>query len=169
MPTDAYLLRAATWLGITTLAYFCMNGAQLFETAVIVPRWTAAPPDSLRLFEGRYGLDFKWFWIVLHSVHEITFLLALAFCWQLPAVRNVLLELLLAHFAVRAWTLGYFAPRIIEFQRLAQAGGPWPAGLAAATARWRQLNYLRVGVFVAVSLGLLPLLGRVLRLLLHRA
>ena len=163
MPSEAYLLRAGLWLAITTLLYFFMNGAQLFETVVIVPKWTAAPPDSLQLFRGRYGLDFKWFWIVLHSVHELTFLLALVFCWQLAAIRYALLGLLLAHFAVRVWTLGYFAPAIMEFQQLASAGAV-PGELAARTARWRHLNYVRVGVFIVVSLGLLPLLGRVLRL-----
>lgn len=166
MPSDAYLLRAFVWLAITTLLYFFMNGAQLFETAVLVPKWTADPPTSLYLFRGRYALDFKWFWIVLHSVHELTFLVALACCWQLPGVRYALLGLLVVHFTVRAWTLGYFAPAIIEFQRLARADEV-PVGLAARTARWRHLNYLRVGGFVLVSLGLLPLLGRVLQLVLR--
>ena len=166
MPSEAYLLRAGVWLAITTLLYFLLNGAQLFETLVIVPKWTADPPVSLQLFRGRYGLDFKWFWVGLHSIHELTFLLALAFCWYLPGVRNPLLGLLLAHFVVRAWTLGYFAPAIIEFQGLASAKEV-PAGLGARTAHWRQLNYVRVGAFVLVSLGLLPLLGRVLRLLLR--
>lgn len=164
MSPEAYLVRAACWLSATILLYFLMNGAQLFETAVIVPKWTASPPNSLQLFRGTYGLDFKKFWIVAHSLHEVSFLLALAFCWQLPQVRKALLALLLAHFAVRAWTLGYFAPRIIEFQRLANEG-VISEDLAAEAARWRQLNYLRVGVFVLVSLGLLPLLVRVLRLL----
>ena len=166
MLSDAYLMRAACWLSLNILLYFLMNGAQLFETAVIVPKWTADPPASLQLFRGRYGLDFKAFWIVLHSVHEIIFVLALVFCWQVPGVRNPLLGLLLAHFGVRVWTLGYFAPAIIEFQRLAGSGAA-PAGLAARTARWQQLNYLRVSAFVLVSLGLLPLLGRVLWLLLR--
>lgn len=33
-----YIVRAETWLFITTLVYFLMNGAQIFETAVIVPK-----------------------------------------------------------------------------------------------------------------------------------
>lgn len=36
--TTNYLTRAESWLFITILAYFMMNGAQLFETAVIVPK-----------------------------------------------------------------------------------------------------------------------------------
>lgn len=151
-----YLLKAEIWLVITTLIYFLMNGAQIFETAVIVPKWTSAPPESFQLFRGRYGLDFKKFWIVLHSIHELTFLAAIASCWRVGPVRNGLLVLFAIHFAVRVWTLFYFAPAIIEFQRIANAGGTGEL-LKSRTTRWRRLNYIRVGAFIAVSLGLVPL------------
>ncbi|WP_420149023.1 transposase [Spirosoma sp.] len=156
MITADYVSRAETWLFITTLIYFLMNGAQLFETAVIVPKWTASPPDSLQLFKGKYGLDFKTFWIALHSVHEITFILAIIFCWQLESVRNVLLVLFGIHFAVRVWTILYFAPAIMEFQKVANVTNQ-EADLRPRTALWKKLNYIRVGLFVAVSFGLVPL------------
>lgn len=113
--TTEYLSRAEMWLFITTLIYFLMNGAQIFETAVIVPKWTASPPVSFQMFKGENGLDFKAFWITLHSIHEITFLLAIIFCWKIDPIRNWLLVLFAIHFAVRVWTLAYFAPNIIEF------------------------------------------------------
>jgi hypothetical protein len=78
--TADYLSRAELWLLITTLIYFLMNGAGIFETAVIVPKWTAEAPESFQLFKGKYGLDLKIFWIAIHSIHEITFMLAIAFC-----------------------------------------------------------------------------------------
>lgn len=153
--TANYLARAETWLFITTLIYFLMNGAQVFETAVIVPKWTASPPASFQLFKGKYGLDFKVFWIVLHSIHEVTFILAIIFCWKLE-IRNWLLVLFAIHFAVRVWTLIYFAPNIIEFQKIANTANTGSA-LLNKTTLWRQLNYLRVGLFIAVSIGLIPL------------
>lgn len=158
-----YVSRAETWLFITTLAYFLMNGAQIFETAVIIPKWTAAPPESFQLFRGRYGLDFKPFWIAMHSVHEITFILAIVFCWKLEPVRNCLLLLFVAHFAVRVWTLAYFAPNIIDFQRIANTGDSG-SDLLSRVNLWRTLNYLRVALFIAISLGLLPLCQRVMQM-----
>jgi hypothetical protein len=152
----AYLLRAETLLWITTLVYFLMNGAQIFETAVIVPRWTAHPPESFQLLGGKYGLDLKTFWIIIHSIHELTFIAAIAFCWKLDLVRNWLLLLFAIHFAVRVWTLVYFAPKIIEFQKIANNGGG-DADLSERTKRWKYLNYLRVGLFIAVSLALIPI------------
>ena len=154
--TIGYLSRAETWLIITTLVYFLMNGAQLFETAVVIPKWSASPPESFQLFKGKYGIDLKTFWIVFHSIHEVTFILAIVFCWKIELVRNWLLLLFLIHVAARIWTLLYFAPNIIDFQRIAHTTGDEP-GMLHRTTLWRNLNYLRVGLFISVSIGLIPL------------
>jgi hypothetical protein len=161
--TINYLSRAELWLFITTLTYFLMNGAQIFETTVIVPRWSAAPPESFQLFKGKYGLDLKTFWIVIHSIHELTFIAAIIFCWKLDPVRNWLLILFAIHFAVRVWTIVYFAPNIISFQKVAN-GESVVTDLVSKVNMWRVLNYVRVGLFVVVSLGLLPLCMRVVAL-----
>ncbi|PHN07976.1 transposase [Flavilitoribacter nigricans] len=154
--TANYLGRAESWLLITILLYFLMNGAQIFETAVVVPKWTAHPPASLQFLADRHGASLKNFWILLHSVHEITFILAIVFCWKLGAVRNGLLLLFALHFAVRVWTLAYFAPNIIEFQGVAE-GTIGASDLIRRANTWKMLNYLRVAFFVAISLGLIPL------------
>lgn len=161
--TANYLSRAETWLFITILAYFLMNGAQIFETAVIVPKWTASPPDSFGIFKEPYGLDLKTFWIVIHSIHEITFIMAIAFCWKIDFARNWLLILFAIHFAVRVWTLAYFAPNIIEFQKIANSASTG-IDLMKRVSLWKTLNYIRVGVFIAVSIGLIPLLFKLLKL-----
>ena len=152
-----YLRRSLFWLVTTTAVYLLMNGAQIFETALIVPAWTAAPPASLGLFQGEYRLDFKAFWIVLHSLHEITFIVALVLCWKLKAVRHWMLGLLLVHMAVRVWTVGYFAPTIIGFQSMPPSPSVDP-GLVQEAATWRTLNLIRVLLFMAVNLALLPLI-----------
>jgi hypothetical protein len=154
--TINYLTRAEIWLFITTLAYFTMNGAQIFETAVIVPKWSASPPESFQMFRGAFGLDFKAFWIAMHSIHEITFILAIVFCWKIDPIRNWLLILFAVHFLVRVWTLGYFAPNIIEFQQIANTS-PMNADLLKRATTWRTLNYIRVGIFILVSFALIPL------------
>lgn len=148
----AYLSRAETWMLITTLAYFTMNGAQLFETFVIIPLWTSRPPDSLQLL--KFGLPLKSFWTWIHSLHEITFILATVFCWKIEPVRNWLIILFSVHFAVRAWTIVYFAPNIMAFEKIAVAGGE-TGDLEKRVARWKRMNYIRVAIFAAVSLGLI--------------
>ncbi len=159
--TAEYLFRAEAWLLITTLIYFIMNGAGIFETAVLVPKWTASPPASFQLFKGEHGIDLKIFWIAMHSIHEITFIVAIIFCWNIPGVREWMLLLFGIHFGVRVWTLTYFAPNIIEFQKIANGADVTP-NLAERTKRWKNLNYIRTLAFIAVSGGVLSILLRLL-------
>ncbi len=150
-----YLGRAELWLFITTGMYFLMNGAQIFETAVLVPKWSAAPPESFKMMQGKYGIDLKTFWIVMHSIHELTFIAAIVFCWKIEPIRTGLLILFAVHFGVRVWTLTYFAPNIIEFQKITSITDS-VANLVQRVNQWRMLNYMRVGIFIAVSIGLIP-------------
>ena len=158
------LTKAEIWLLVTTLVYFLLNGAQIFETAVVVPKWSASPPESFALISGPYGINLKAFWIIVHSIHEITFFIALYFCWKIDPVRNWLLLLLGIHFAVRAWTLLYFAPNIIEFQKISNDGSIAYHDLTIKTTLWRNLNYIRVAIYIGVSVGLVPLLYKVMNL-----
>lgn len=161
--TTNYLSRAELWLYITTLVYFLMNGAQIFETLVFVPKWTASPPDNFRLLLSGHGVSLKNFWIILHSLHEIIFILAIIFCWKIEFARNWLLILFVIHFAVRVWTLAFFAPNIISFQKIAETRS-MSENLVNKTSLWQMLNYVRVSIFLAVSIGLIPLCIRMANL-----
>ncbi len=161
--TETYLSRAEAWLFITTLTYFAMNGAQIFETAVLVPKWTASPPASLKLLTDPHGMSLKSFWILFHSLHEITFILAIIFCWKIEPIRNGLLILFGLHVIIRIWTLLYFAPGIMEFQRISVQVNA-DTILAQKVSLWKSLNYLRVGLFIAVSMGLIPLCYKIIHL-----
>ncbi|WFB67964.1 transposase [Chryseobacterium sp. WX] len=159
--TATYITRAEIWLCITTLLYFLMNGAQIFETLLFVPKWASSPPDTLKLLQDENGVSLKFFWIILHSLHEITFILAIAFCWKIDPVRNGLLILLIIHVAVRVWTLAFFAPNIIQFQNLASATSV-SQEIITRISLWKTLNYIRVAVYIAVSIGFIPLCIKVL-------
>jgi hypothetical protein len=100
MKSPRYLMQALFWLVTTTALYLLLKGAHIFETVLIVPQWTAAPPASLAMFQGDFGLDFEAFWIVFHSLHELTFILALVYCWRLRVVRRTIVALLIIPMAV---------------------------------------------------------------------
>ncbi|WP_068942831.1 transposase [Chryseobacterium timonianum] len=161
--TTPEVIRAEIWLCITTLLYFMMNGAQLFETFLFVPKWVSSPPENFKLLLNGNGISLKLFWILFHSIHEIAFILALFFCWKIDPVRNWLLILFIIHIAVRSWTLIFFAPHIIDFQRMAETS-IIPEDLSSRTSAWQTLNYVRVAIFIAVSIGLIPLCIKVLNL-----
>ncbi len=154
----AYLSRAEVWLLANLLVYFLMNGAQIFETLVLVPKWTAAPPSTFSYLSDKNGVSLKTFWTVFHSVHEVIFMVSIAFCWQLPTIRNWLLVLFTLHFIIRVWTLAYFAPNIINFQKMAAGSLSPTPDLAEKANAWKKRNYLRVAMFVAISITILPVL-----------
>lgn len=141
---------ATQWLFYSICAYFIMNGAQVWETALMVPAWTATPPASLIFFQKPYGLDFKIFWIVIHGIHEMLLITALVFNWRIKKLRNLILLVLIGHIAVRVWTLLYFAPTLIEFQQLPYSNTV-DVFLQEKAAQWRYLNYLRVAIFFALN------------------
>lgn len=148
--------REDIWLFISISAYFLMNGAQLWETFIMVPAWTAAPPASLHFFQGPYGLDFKAFWIIVHSIHDVLFLMAIIFNWKIMCRRKPMLILFFVHACMRAWTLLYFAPVLMEFQAI-PVSNTIEEELVHKAALWQNLNYLRVGVYFAVNIALIPL------------
>lgn len=154
--TPHYIARAELWIFITALLYFLMNGAQLFETLVFVPKWTASPPHDFRLLLDGKGTSLKVFWIVLHSLHELAFIMAIIFCWKLTPVRYWLLLLFILHLIIRVWTLAYFAPNIINFQETA-ADPSIAKDLVQRVTAWQTWNYVRVAAYVILSLAFIPL------------
>ena len=147
--------KASQWLFYSICAYFLMNGAQLWETALMVPAWTAAPPSSLIVFQKPYTLDFKIFWIVMHSLHEIIFIVALCYNWKIKKRRNLMVAVFLAHLCIRIWTLIYFAPTLMEFQRLPYIDTV-DLILKEKATQWRNLNDLRVALFFVLNFLLIP-------------
>src|SRR5262245_16398297 len=139
---------------ISTIIYIFINGAGAFETAVIIPVWTSNPPASLALLQGEYGLDFKTFWIVAHSIHEITFIAAIILNWRIPQRRKILLAVFVIHIALRIWTITYFAPTIISFQEMAVSNVPDEA-LRQKAQLWQSLNLIRTGLFTILSFVLI--------------
>lgn len=155
--SQAYLDRAEFWTLLTTAIYFLMNGAQLFETLIFVPRWAASPPESLQFLQDGQGLGLKAFWIGFHSLHELTFILAILFCWKIDSVRNGLILIFILHFAVRAWTLAYFAPNIIDFQKIADTQ-ELDRLVKERIENWKKWNFVRVAIYIGLSAGMVPLL-----------
>ncbi len=158
-----YMTKGEIWVYITTLIYFLMNGAQIFETLVFVPKWVVSPPHNFKLLLDGRGTSLKNFWIIFHSLHEITFILAIIFCWKIDPVRNWLLILFAAHFSVRVWTLAYFAPNIIDFQKIAETT-TYTKNLISRVSLWQTLNYIRVAIFIAISIGFIPICIKVFNL-----
>lgn len=158
--TIDYLTRAQTCLFITLFICFLLNGAAIYETSVIVPRWAISPPTSFQLLKE---LNLKTFWIIAHLLLEISFILTIIFCWKIILVRNWLLILFAIYVAVRVWTIIYFAPNLIEFQSIAN-GATTDTDLLSRATLWKNLNYIRTVIVTINSIGLIALCIKIFHL-----
>jgi hypothetical protein len=146
--------RANAWLLCCLSAFCLMTGASLWETAVFVPIWSSGRPGGLTVLRGDVGIDASYLWVTVHSVFEITLLFALIFNWRIKPRRNVLLAFGVVYVAVRLWTIFYFAPSFLAFQKLADSPEiAYP--LLEGAGRWKSLNLIRTGLVTCLNFALL--------------
>lgn len=151
-------------LVLNVLIYFSMNGAQIFETFVFVPRWACGNLSNLRILNTEIkSANLKYFWILFHSIHEIIFLVSLLFCYPIEGIGYRLLILFILHMAVRVWTVVYFAGKIIRFQFLAKTDGYHSLEGTNEIKTWVILNYFRVSIYIGISILMIPLAIKILK------
>ena len=51
---------------IACLSFAIIIGGAVYEHLNVVPQWSAAPPVSLSMFQGEYGLKPDLFWKIIH-------------------------------------------------------------------------------------------------------
>ncbi|TGM48226.1 hypothetical protein EHQ92_10155 [Leptospira biflexa] len=151
-------------LFLNLLIYFMMNGAQIFETFVFIPRWASGNEPNLGILNTEFkSADLKYFWILFHSIHEIIFLVSLFFCYQIEGIGNYLCFLFILHMLVRAWTIIYFANKIIWFQSLASSIKKNSPKVINEIRKWIFWNYFRVSIYLGISICMIPLAIRILK------
>ena len=141
---------------LTTVIYLLINGAGIWEWANVVPLWSSAPPASFHIFQGQYGLRYKAFWIIFHSIHEVFFIGAIILNWKIKFRRNVLLMIFGVHFMVRVWTLAYFAPILIGFWDYPYSN-TIDLALKAKAEAWEFWSHIRGVIFLLLSFVMIPL------------
>jgi hypothetical protein len=135
----------ASWLGGT-----------LYQMLVIVPMWSASPPESVRAFFR--GTPFNrnirhFFGPPFMAARLLPLLLALALAWNLPQQRLALGIASLCLVAAVIFTLAYVYP--INAVLMMQAGGNQSdSEIAAMVRRWVWADRVRfvvgIGAFIAM-------------------
>jgi hypothetical protein len=129
------------WILLNTVFYFLMNGAAIFETIVIIPQWSKNPPESLLFFRKPYALNLKGFWIGMHSIHEIFFIISIIMSWG-TEYQTPLLIIFIIHMLIRVWTITYFAQKILHFEKVANLEIIVPTDeLVADCKKWVSSNF----------------------------
>lgn len=135
------------------LTFCIMIGGAVYEHLNVVPTWSAGPPASLSMFQGKYGLKPELFWMLIHPVNLFLFVLNLIFHWK-SRRRKVLLTVFLGYILILAITTIYFVPELISITTNAFSESVDPA-LTKRASLWEALSLVRLGVLVVLAITLM--------------
>jgi hypothetical protein len=113
-----------------------MFGGGIYETLLVDRVW----PDNPAVIQPeRGGLDRKLFWMPAHTLYELALFISLWMLWSAGDARWWIAAALVVHFAARAWSMAYFIPRALRFEKL----GDLTQEQRLEARRWTRLSRYR--------------------------
>jgi hypothetical protein len=146
-------------INIKTLSYvaLCISftiiiGAAVYEHLAVWPRAFSAPPASLTMFQGEYGLNAAAFWTKIHPITLLLFIVSLILFWKFPNRTNILVPLIF-YIIVLGITTIYFVPELIDLSSTPYTSSI-DSELSKRGALWEKLSILRLAglIFMAIYL-----------------
>lgn len=101
------------WLILASIGFIVVLGAAIYEHVNVVPRMSAAPPMSLSMFSGQYGLETSSFWIPVHPINLVFFIIALIANWKTERKQRIL-TVFLSYVGILLITGIYFVPTLLS-------------------------------------------------------
>jgi hypothetical protein len=143
-------------LALAILSYIIVIGGATYEHIAVVPQWTAAPPVSLSMIQGDYGLKQEHFWMSIHPVTLLLMIAALVANWRTQR-RSTIGIVFGGYFLVLVITRIYFVPELLDIM-----GTPFSTavdtGLQARAGLWEVLSLVRLAFLIGVALKFLSAL-----------
>jgi hypothetical protein len=141
-----------------SICFIIVLGAAVYEHIVLIPKWSAAPPASLTMYQGTYGLHPENFWIPIHPITLALLVAALITNWN-NTRRKDLLTVMVGYVLILLVTFTYFVPTLIRitstpFQDTADQT------LVDQSSMWETLSLIRLGLIVILSIILLSALTK---------
>jgi hypothetical protein len=138
---------------LTCLSFSVILGAAIYEHTALWPTAFSEPPKSLSVFQGPYRLNSAMFWMSVHPVTLLLFVITLAVSWKTTRRKHVLIAMG-GYVIVLLTTFTFFVPELVEL-----TGTPYSdtvdASLQARGSRWITLSLIRGGVLIALAMVLL--------------
>ncbi|GGH22150.1 hypothetical protein GCM10007423_03780 [Dyadobacter endophyticus] len=138
---------------LASIAFITIIGAATYEHAAVVPVWSAAPPRSLSMFQGEYGLQAVNFWKPVHPVAILLLAAALVANWRQPSRRQLLI-VVSGYVVILGLTAVYFVPELLAITTSAYS--PAVNGdLAERAQTWEKLSLVRLSGLLVLAVVLL--------------
>jgi hypothetical protein len=138
---------------ITCLTFIIVIGGAVYEHLNMVPTWSAAPPASLSMFQGKYGLDPELFWMLIHPVNLVLFILTLIVHWKSDRRKSILI-VFTSYALILVITFIYFVPELLSITKTAFSEDV-DLDLTRRAGLWEKLSIARLIALIALSIILL--------------
>ena len=135
------------------LLFTIIIGGAVYEHMAVVPQWAAAPPLSLSMFQGEYGLKAEVFWKTIHPINLIFFVLTLATHWRTARRKNIVI-VLTTYLLILVITAIYFVPELISITTTPYTSNI-DAELIKRSSLWEVLSLIRLAVLCLLAIVLL--------------
>jgi hypothetical protein len=138
---------------LAAILFIIVIGGGVYEHIAVVPKWKQAPPESLAMFQGKYGLNPGNFWEKIHPVTLALLIAALVANWKTARKKYILITI--AGYAVAlVVTFLYFVPELLSIIHT-----PYQAvadnGLIKRAGTWEILSLIRLAYCFALAMVLL--------------
>lgn len=137
------------------MAFSVIIGAAVFEHIAVWPQMYAAPPQSLTMIQGEYGLNGGKFWMIIHPIVLSLFIIVTILTWRTERRRNVWIPFAV-YLSIMVVTTIYFVPELIAI-----GSTPFNETIDASLQRrgstWINLSLLRL--FILIVTGVYLYLG----------
>jgi len=143
---------------LASICFIIILGAAVYEHVAVVPKWSAAPPSSLAMFQGEYGLQAQYFWMSIHPATLLLMVAALIANWKNTRRKSILIGLG-SYVLILAITSAYFVPELLSI-----TGTPFQdtvdQGLVKRASMWETLSLIRLFFIAILSVILLSALTK---------
>ena len=133
------------FLILASMSFMTVIGGAIYEHIAVVPRWKLAPPASLTMVQGPYGLNSGPFWMSIHPITLVLLIAALLTNWKNPR-RKFILSNIAGYALVLLCTATWFVPELMSILHT-----PYSIQiderLVARADLWEKLSLLRL-VFI---------------------
>ena len=143
---------------IACLSFAIIIGGAVYEHLNVVPQWAAAPPVSLSMFQGEYGLKPDLFWKIIHPVTILLFTLSLIIHWRSDRRKNLSI-VFIGYAIILLITTIYFVPELISITTTPFAAVA-DLELTHRASLWEMLSLVRLGVLFILAIILFTGLTR---------
>ncbi len=138
---------------LSCLAFIIVIGGAVYEHMSVVPAWSAAPPASLSMFQGKYGLHPELFWMIIHPVNLLLFAVVLLLYWKSPRRKNIL-TVFAGYVLILVITFVYFVPELVSITKTPYTESV-VEGLVRRASKWEVLALVRLMVLIFLSIILM--------------